>query len=140
MTAEEWLLSARGINDEIKELEISYRRALERATNVTVAPMGERVMYTPKNTSEEKMIEASEYAMLIAQSLNQKKQLRKDVFRAIDEVHNSTLRRLLRLYYIEGLSWESVAEEMGMSDKHVRETLKERAILRIEKIRERLAL
>lgn len=140
MNAEEWLLSARGIDKEIRDLERSYRRALERATDTTTAPMGERVKYSPKNTSEEKILEVSDYAYQIAQSLSQKRKLRNDIFNVIDKVPNSYQRRLLRLYYIEEMTWEEVAEEMEMSDKYVREKLKEQALIRVEKIRERLAL
>lgn len=98
MNAEEWLLGARGIDKEIRDLECSYRRAIERATDTTAASIGERVIYSPKNTNEEKMIDVVDYAYQIKQSIERKKQLRRDIFFVIDKVPNSCQRRVLRLY------------------------------------------
>lgn len=140
MNAEEWLLNIRGIEDEICELKRSHSRALERATVSSSVITTERVMCTQKNSSEEKMAEVSEYALLIAQAIQKKEQLRKEAFILIDQLGNKNLRRILRMYYLEAMTWEQVAENMNMSVRYVSGRLKEQALMKIERIRERSAL
>ena len=56
-----------------------------------------------------------------------------EVESAVNYVSNPKYRLLLRLRYIDGESWESVAEVMGMSEKWVREDLNSRAIRKLER-------
>ena len=140
LNAEEWLMSIRGINFEIKGLRISYRDALERASSTTSTPVGERVMYTPKNSNEENMVDVSEYAMILKKLIVKKERILKEAIEIIERVGNAKQRTLLRFYYIEAYSWEEVAERLGLSTRHVSGYLKEQAIEKIEKMRERSAL
>lgn len=138
MNTEEWLLNFRVIDKEIRGLEREYTRALERATSTSSAPMSERVMHSPMNSSEEKMIDVAEYARQVNDALREKRKLRSDIFRVINAVPNGTQRIILRLYYIECMTWEEVAEEMEMSVEYIRGKLKKRGLRAAEKIRERL--
>ena len=140
MNAEEWLLSIRGITFEIKGLKISYKNAIERAGSTTSAPIGERVMYTPENSREKNMVDASNYAAILEKLIIKKEALLEEAVELIERVGNAKLRVLLRLYYIEALSWEEVAEQLDFSSRYVSGILKEQALKKIEKIRERSAL
>lgn len=140
MNTEEWLLNFRVIEKEIQGLEKDYVRTLERATATSSAPMSERVMCSPKNSSEEKMLEVADYSIQIKEALEEKKKMRSDIFRVINAVPNGNQRLILRLYYINCLTWEEVAEEVDMSVEYVRGKLKKRGLKTVEKIRERLAL
>lgn len=140
MNTEEWLLNFRVIEKEIQGLEKDYVRTLERATATSSAPMSERVMCSPKNSSEEKMLEVADYSIQIKEALEEKKKMRSDIFRVINAVPNGNQRLILRLYYINCLTWEEVAEEVDMSAEYVRGKLKKRGLKTVEKIRERLAL
>lgn len=140
MNAEEWLLSIRGITFEIKGLKISYNNAVERAGSTTSAPLGERVMYTPENLREKNMVDASNYAAILEKLIIKKEALLEEAVELIERVGNAKQRALLRLYYIEALSWEEVAERLNFSTRHVSGHLKEQALEKIEKIRERSAL
>ena len=54
---------------------------------------------------------------------------------AIAKVQDSRSRTLLGYKYIDGLSWEEVAEKMGLSDKWVRTDLHAKALREIAKSR-----
>lgn len=133
MTAEELLLSVRGIEREIQELEEEYQHALDSATRITSAPMSERVRFSPRNFNEEKMVEVSEYAALLKQTLLAKTQQRCKIFCIIDRIPETKLRRLLRLYYLDGLTFEEVAEQLGMSVRYAAGQLKKKAVAEFEK-------
>lgn len=56
---------------------------------------------------------------LLAQRLNQLIALRKEIEKTIETLQPEE-RRLLRLYYIEGLNWEQVAERLDYSSRQIR--------------------
>lgn len=56
---------------------------------------------------------------LLAQRLNQLIALRKEIEKTIEALQPEE-RRLLRLYYIEGLNWEQVAERLDYSSRQIR--------------------
>lgn len=55
---------------------------------------------------------------LLAQRLNQLIALRKEIEKTIEALQPEE-RRLLRLYYIEGLNWEQVAERLDYSTRQI---------------------
>lgn len=139
MTAEEWMLRVRGINADITALNELYYSALGRATDTTSTLMSDRVIRTRENSSEAKMIKASDYALRIKAAIESKEKLVIEVFETIEKVGNPQERALLRYYYINGLTWEEVAEKMNMSVRYVSGELKRRALFKIEKIRKHVS-
>lgn len=135
MNVEEWLLSIRSSDREIRELQHEYRRAVERATNITAEPMSDRVMYSPRNSSEEKFVEAAGYAELIRQKINESEHLICEAFKLINSLGNAKHRMILRMYYLDGMTWEEVAEKMDMSTRYVSGKLKRQALEMLETLR-----
>ena len=57
-------------------------------------------------------------AQLLAQRLNQLVALRNEIEKTIEALQPEE-RRLLRLYYIDGLNWEQVAERLDYSTRQI---------------------
>ena len=64
-----------------------------------------------------------ELSCLLAEKLNRLIDLRMQIEQDIDS-YSPENRRILRLYYIEGLTWENVADEVGYSQRHLSRKLK----------------
>ncbi|MBQ3198769.1 MAG: hypothetical protein IJB67_00155 [Firmicutes bacterium] len=64
-----------------------------------------------------------ELSCLLAEKLNRLIELRIQIEQDIDS-YSPENRRILRLYYIEGLTWENVADEVGYSQRHLSRKLK----------------
>ena len=135
MRAEEWLLNIRGIDDDIRGLKESLQRHLEIATSTTSSTTIEKVAGTPKNAKEEALAEASDLSMQLAEIIEMKRKLQIDAFWLIERVGNKNQRMLLRMYYIDGLTWADVAERLNMSVRYVSGDLKKKAIEKIEILR-----
>lgn len=135
MRAEEWLLNIRGIDDDIRGLKESLQRHLEIATSTTSNTTIEKVAGTPKNAKEEALAEASDLSMQLAEIIEMKRKLQIDAFWLIERVGNKNQRMLLRMYYIDGLTWADVAERLNMSVRYVSGDLKKKAIEKIEILR-----
>lgn len=108
----------RQIVAEIAELE-EEREALSEGRLPSSWPMNERVMggQVADVTAElaEKMWEL---AQLLADKLNCLIALRAQIEGWLDE-YEPEERRMLRLYYVDGLTWEEVAERVGYSSRHL---------------------
>lgn len=44
---------------------------------------------------------------------------REEIIRAIEQVNDSTLRLLLKYHYIQGFTWEKIADRMHYTSRHV---------------------
>lgn len=148
MTTKEWLNRGRMIEVQIRELEKEKLWALERATGVTAGPRGVKtakdngvayipvnVQTSPGNSSEDQMVRYADYAFQIARMQEQLVQVKSEIAEAVSRVEDNTMRTLLFLRYIRFLSWERIAEEMGMSARWVRTRMHSRALTEAEKLR-----
>lgn len=110
LTAKEWLSQARHINERIKALEESKRRAYERATSA-VAPIRDGYVHnsTPGSKSEAYAILSKEVDRQV-EELNKKKA---EITKVIGHVGDNILATLLTEYYVNGKTWEEVAVCIG---------------------------
>lgn len=113
----------RQLTAEIAELE-EERAALAEGRLPASWPISERVMGGRMSdvTAEtaEKMWELAE---LMAVKLNHLISLRAEIEGWLD-CFEPEERRILRLYYVDGLTWEEVAERVGYSSRHLSRKIK----------------
>lgn len=119
MTAKEFLRQARDADrriDEAMERLERMRAKLEagRMSNLTGMPRGGALDWTE---TADRVIELERRVNARIREMVRQKQAAMD---AIDRVEEARLREVLELYYLDGYTWEQVAEQMGMSDRHVK--------------------
>ena len=119
MTAKEFLRQARDADrriDEAMERLERMRAKLEagRMSNLTGMPRGGAVDWTE---TADRVIELERRVNARIREMVRQKQAAMD---AIDRVEEARLREVLELYYLDGYTWEQVAETMDMSDRHVK--------------------
>lgn len=130
MTAKEFLRRARTIDrriDEATERAERLRARLEagRMSSVTGMPRGGSSDWT---ATVDKLIELEQRVNARVREMCRLKRLAQE---AIDQVEEARLREVLELYYIDGFSWQQVADRMGLDVRWVYR-LHGRALLRVK--------
>lgn len=115
----EVLLQYQRTEREVRDLEAELRRWRSRAEQMT-AGYGP----TPSGGGDGRSLERTvahmdDLTRQLAQRLGRLVTLRQQTSSAIDNVADARLRELLRLRYIEGLSFEQIAVRMNYSWRHV---------------------
>ena len=118
MTAKEFLRRARSVDrrvDEATERVDRLRAKLEagRMSRITGMPRGGSEDWT---ATADKVIELEKRVNARIRDLCALKHAAMD---AIDQVDEARLREVLELYYIDGFSWDQVAERMGLDKRWV---------------------
>jgi RNA polymerase sigma factor (sigma-70 family) len=99
---------------EIEELE-EEKQALAEGKLPSCWPLGEiSGKGAPGDPTGRTAAMLWDLAVLLADKLNELIALRTEIEQAVDKLPPEE-RRILRLYYIEGLTWEAVAAEVGYS-------------------------
>ena len=129
MTAKEFLRRARGVDrrvDEATERVDRLRAKLEtgRMSKITGMPRGGGEDWT---ATADRLIELEKRVNARIRELVRLKHAAMD---AIDRVDDARQREVMELYYLDGYTWEKVAEAMEMSDRHV-QRLHGLALLRV---------
>ena len=113
MTAKEFLRRAREVDrrvDEAQERVDRLRARLEagRMSSITGMPRGGGADWT----------ETADRLIELEQAVNQRTRelvrWKLAAIDAIDQVEEARLREVLELYYIDGFTWEQVAQRMGL--------------------------
>jgi RNA polymerase sigma factor (sigma-70 family) len=118
MTAKEFLRQARGADrriDEAMERLERMRAKLEagRMSNLTGMPRGGALDWTE---TADRVIELEKHVNARIREMVRQKQAAMD---AIDRVEEARLREVLELYYLDGYTWEQVAETMQLDQRWV---------------------
>lgn len=118
MTAKEFLRRARNVDrriDEATERVERLRARLEagRLSSVTGMPRGGSSDWT---ATVDSLIELEQRVNARVREMCRLKRLAQE---AIDRVEEARLREVLELYYIDGYTWEQVAERMHYSRRNV---------------------
>lgn len=117
----------------IRELEKRKQEALHDAIRITSYPKEISVKYTMGNNAEDKNIRYIDKIEKLNARISEIQKEMYDIENAVRTVQTVKYRMLLELKYLEGESWENVAEALGMSDKWVREELNSRALRELKR-------
>ena len=118
MTAKEFLRRARTIDRRVDETEERIERLRERLeagrmSSLTGMPRGGSADWTD---TADKLIMLERRCNAQVRELVKWKLAAIDAIRAVDEPR---LAELLELYYIDGMTWERVAERMGFEVRQI---------------------
>ena len=117
MTTKQWLSRALRIEEEIEELREQRREEWSRLTNVTQNITGDTIQSTKDPHKYEHLLELVEtYDRLI----DKRAEVKTEILTAISKSEKTIYRRILTKKYIEGKTFEVIAEEVKMSDRHVK--------------------
>ena len=130
MTAKEFLRLARGADrriDKAQERVDRLRARLEagRMSRITGMPRGGGEDWTE---TADTLIELERVVNARIREMCKVKRLAMEAIEAVEEMR---YREVLELYYLDGYTWEKVAEQMEMSDRHVKR-LHGKALLKIK--------
>lgn len=119
MDAKEWLGRARRIDAEINALIEEQKRAWDRAVSLTTGMTDDKVQTSRSNTSEDKFIRYADYAREIDRRIDQLYTVKQEIMSVINKLEDGTLRALLIEYYVNGKTWEQVADGLHYSRMQV---------------------
>lgn len=129
-----WLNRAYKIDKEINNLMHERDKAFDMATSAVNGVGNEKVQTSKTNATEGKYAAYADYELEIDKRIDELYAIKLEIMRVINRVDNNTYRLLLMLRYICFMTWECIAEEMGYSDKWVREKLHSQALKEAKKI------
>ena len=130
----EYLLQIRDIDKKIASLKRSIEQCEERATSITTAynelPPQHNGAISQKVASNAER--AVDYETDVKTLKEKAEQLKIKISREIYSMPNNTYSALLRDYYINGLPWEDVAENIGKDSDYTRKVLHPNALKEFE--------
>ena len=112
----EILLQYRAAEREEKRLEVEIQRWRSRAEKMTSGYGGTPSGGGDGRSLENTMARIDDLTRQLAQRLDRLVTLRQKIVTAIDSVPDPKQRELLRLRYIDGLTWGKLAVVMGYDD------------------------
>lgn len=133
MITQDWLNGYRFYKQVVETLQLRLSAALSDSIRITSQPKDVAVQSSRGNSTEDRNIQYISKTEAISNQITEYRGYMSEIEAAVNSVGNPKYRLLLRLRYIDGESWESVAEVMGMSEKWVREDLNFRAIRELER-------
>jgi len=116
MNVLKWLNRARVIEYDCRFLEAEYESLRARMEAVTPSYNGD----TGTGTKDpHKLDQIAIVAGDLQQRRDEQESVRTEIRKAINKLHNPRERLALRLYYLRGLSWPRVADELKVSVRRV---------------------
>lgn len=119
MSTKEWLSRAWRIDNEIKALEQEAEKEKARATTITARYNDIKVQTSNGNNTEDAIVKYIDYIKKIENKIDERYDVKREIFEAISKVDNPTYRTLLTLRYLQFMTWEKIAEEMHIDGRHV---------------------
>ena len=110
-----YLLRYQDIDDEIAALIEERAVWRERATKITASTGGTKGGGSEQRTMENAAIKCAQISTEIDRKISEAAAARREIRSCINRVRDPRFRRLLRLHYISGLTFEEVAERMHYS-------------------------
>ena len=117
MNTKQWLSRALKMDDEIEELREQLRKELARLTNATQNLSGDVVQSTATPYKFDHYVEMVEQYLDL---INKRHGEQTEILKAINRGEKQIYRLILMKHYIDGKTFEAIAEELHMSDRHVK--------------------
>lgn len=130
MLAKQWLRRGLRLQDRIRSLEESLKKAYDLATGTTASNAGDTVAHSGVSRKPE------QYSILAEKVDAEKRRLSgilAEITEAIAQVENNTLATLLTDRYVLGMEWDQVAEDLNYNCAYVRSKLHPIAVKEIDK-------
>lgn len=125
MTTKQWMMRAVNIETEIHELQEQRRAEWERVTKATQGVSGDVIQ---SSNDPHKFDRISELLDLYETLIDRRTAVKIEILMAINMSDKQIYRRILMKKYIEGKTFDTIAEEVKMSKRHV-ERLHGRALI-----------
>ena len=125
MTTKQWLSRAINLETEIAELRAQRLDEWERVTKATQGVSGDVIQ---SSNDPHKFDRISELVDLYDAVIDKRIAVRGEIFKAISICDKQIYRRILMKKYLEGKTFDTIAEEVKMSKRHV-ERLHGRALI-----------
>lgn len=132
MTAKQYLSQGRQLQDRIRALKEAQARAYSRATSVS-AEVREPVRGGKKKDKTDTWLSITER---LEEEQEQLAETQLDLINTIQQVKENLLATVLIEYYINGRTWEQVAETLHYSESYTRGVLHGWALQRVAAILE----
>ena len=133
MTVKNWLNRGYRLRNSIKALQKAKSDAWDMATSTTTA-LGEKVQESHGNSTENKLTAYLDYTNRIETDITKLLVIMGEIERVIMQVDDNVLRELLIHRYLNFETWESIAEQMHYSYKHVVHVLHHKALKAVENV------
>ena len=114
-----FLLKGRDLQNEVEQLMIAKREALQLACGVSVNYAGVKVQTSSDNGTESRFAAYSEYSRLLDEKVEELVIYRTKMLEMITRVDNSPYRTLLIARYVNCKTWEKIADEMTYDVRHI---------------------
>lgn len=121
MTAKEYLLQPSRLKEEIREDidNLADMRAIVGKVTRELSFTAGRCPSKDPHSFETHMLDITEEERKIWEKEERLKELLLEVLAVINQVKNSKKRRLLKMRYIQGLTWSRIAAELYIGERYV---------------------
>ncbi len=133
MITQEWLNGYIYYENLVNKLEDEKKEAIADAAWKTSNRRETAVQQSRGNGTEMRNVKYADKIDRLTRQIEEIREEMQKIIDAIKTVQSPRNRALLQLKYIEGKSWEVVAEVLGVCEKWARETLNSRAIRELER-------
>lgn len=116
MTVKQWLWRYQNADHKIESLLRERQAVYDRLIKITAALDGDAVSSTK---DPHKFDELAELDVFIRQRVAQSMEIRIEITTAIDQLEDWRHRDILTYRYINGYTWEQVADAINISRRHV---------------------
>ena len=104
MSTKEWLSRAWRIDNEIKALEQEAEKEKARATTITARYNDIKVQTSNGNNTEDAIVKYIDYIKKIENKIDERYDVKREIFEAISKVDNPTYRTLLTLRHANSVA------------------------------------
>ncbi len=133
MITQEWLSGYIYYENLVNKLEDEKKEAIADAAWKTSNRREMAVQQSRGNGSETRNVKYVDKIDRLTRQIEEIREEMQKIIDAIKTVQSPRSRSLLQLKYIEGKSWEAVAEVLGVCEKWAREELNSRAVRELER-------
>lgn len=119
MEVKEWLDQVFTVDKELKALNELRQKSFSLATKTTSSMNSEGLSSSSSNSKEDAVIKYISVANEIEQKIKELASLKCDIYFAISQINDATLRTVLIYRYIELKKWKDIEKLMSYSERQL---------------------